>query len=221
MADWRFVGGMLGIIAGLGICKDYHFGAEHLNEVYCAFDSFDVKDIKDISIDVVVDMEYKSSEVEKILESWEMAREAYLKEFGINFEYKFIMGRLPYLAFRVEDYLGALSKMSLDGDITLMFSESHFLMGNQYGPYFECESLAGQANLTPPAAVVFFASDMDVKNLSAVIVHELAHLFYAGHVSGKDCYMNEKLDVRKSYDWKFCEPTKEAIKKFKKRFWDF
>lgn len=179
------------------------------NHLYCparyAAEGFERNDIVRVSAAVYIDNELDEESRENCSEAASDVWAEYLKEFGISIH----MSEPKEIAIPRQVYLHSFEAISSDYDMAIVFTNKKCWLKN--------DSSIGYADPTSNVVFVYseYYSSVTIKN---ILIHEIGHLFYAGHTEGENCYMNRSTSPgNPELEW--CDETISTIRMFKHKIW--
>ncbi|MDD4878034.1 MAG: hypothetical protein PHO02_03290 [Candidatus Nanoarchaeia archaeon] len=193
--------------AGVFAFDNSYYGNQILtNSVYCNASGinfpFDRNEIRDVSIGIYFGNEIPENERRESLAAFEFAKEKYRGEFGINL--------VPYCRGNVEipelTESGALADRISDADdFELVFTHKAYSNGRINDA--DSNLVARIVRVNP------FWGDCT----QYLLIHEIAHMFYAGHSEKPSSIMFPEVFCSDFQD--FDEDTRDTIELYKRRFW--
>lgn len=193
--------------AGVLAFDNSYYGNQIItNTLYCnasnIFSSFERNEIQDVGVGIYFGNEIPDKERQESIAAFNLAREKYLQEFGINF--------VPNYRGNVE-----IPELTSSGELSDMISdEDDFELVFTHKAYSDGHINDADSNLVANIVRVNPYWDDCTYYL---ILHETAHMFYAGHIEKPSSIMFPEVfcDDFQQFD----EETRDTIETYKNRFW--
>lgn len=179
------------------------------NHLYCparyAVEGFDRTDIECVDVAVYMDRELGNGARENCSRASSDAWNEYFKEFGISLQ----MREPEEIAIPEKAYTQHFEALSDDDGLTIVFTNKRCFPGGD-----------GAVGFSDPTQniVLVYAEYYSEEAIANVLIHEIGHLFYAGHTEDKNCYMYGSSNYcNEGVHW--CEEERDTIRMFKHKIW--
>ncbi len=205
--------GIAGLSAALGaagiiVYNDWHGGKGYINYLYCTADSlfngFDRNEITEVTVALYAEQTLGAEIVKQAVESFGLAAAEYMRQFGISL-------RVIDFGLRMIPDNAGIAYMKEIGspkaDINIFFTNEI--------PFMENKSYSGWAD-SANTTIQVCTDEAGTEYMRNLLIHEIAHLFYAGHTNTHGCRMNPD-EFWEELRW--CDDELETIEKYKHRLW--
>jgi hypothetical protein len=170
-----------------------------------AIEGFDRTDIERVDVAVYIDKELDAEAKKNCSRAVSDVWNEYFKEFGISLQ----MREPEEISIPKNAYVHYFEALSDDDDLTIIFTNNKC--------WAKDSESVGYSDPTQNVAYVYsrYYSEEAIRN---VLIHEIGHIFYAGHSEGRYCYMNATASpYLDGIGW--CEEERDTIRLFKHKLW--
>ncbi|MFA5887511.1 MAG: hypothetical protein WC852_02275 [Candidatus Nanoarchaeia archaeon] len=179
------------------------------NHIYCpvryAAEGFDSNDIERVDVAVYIDKELDEEQKGNCSRACSGVWAEYLHEFGISLQ----MREAEEITLPEEAYPYYTEALSDDDDMTIVFT----------GKRCWAKDSESVGHSDPTMNIVYIYSKYYAEEaIENVMIHEIGHLFYAGHSEERNCYMHATASPYLD-DIQWCEDERSTIRLFKHKIW--